>query len=600
MIRWQQIVMQNNKKFQVNLEGIISLLSENLYSNKGVFIREVLQNAVDAITARKKIDKDIKEAINFELYDDTLIVDDNGIGLSNEDIEQFLSVIGQSSKRDRDDLLDGDFIGRFGIGLLSCFIVCNEITVITRKVGTDDVYKWIGKNDGTYEIKKLDMKKEYGTSMYLKAKEGCSEYFSFEYILKMLNHYGGFLPYPIMLTYEDKTQNVNENFNLLLTGEFDKTKWNLLGRKVFQDSFLDCIPITSKIAGIKGAAYILKRNTSVAAKVKGKIYVKGMFVSDDCEKLMPSWAFFTKPLINAENLRLTASREDFYEDETLEKVRKEIEKSIRDYFIDLSKSNPKKLEEIINVHYNSLKLMSAEQDELYKIMIRYFKFETTMGKMTLFDILDEYDAIKYTTSVEEYRQIEKIAKAQSICIVNGGYLNDVELIEKFNLLVDRYVTEVVNPGELSNSFDELTFEQMEDSNEFITFADNVLKSHNCKSSIKIFNPKDVPAIYNLNKCTKMLKDINESRDESLKQDNFILAELVSSFEDIFSNEMSDLCFNYSNNLIRKLIHCENKDVKKSVIDIIYVQALMAGHNKISGEEHKLFEEGINTLMDLVL
>ena len=130
--------MSDEHKFQVDLGGIIDLLSNHLYSGPEVFLRELLQNAVDAITARGLIESGHVGSVQFETIQGkgrlppTLVVEDNGIGLTSEEIHQFLSTIGRSSKReslDRDD-----FIGQFGIGLLSCFVVADEITLITRRI----------------------------------------------------------------------------------------------------------------------------------------------------------------------------------------------------------------------------------------------------------------------------------------------------------------------------------------------------------------------------------------------------------------------------------------------------------------------------------
>ncbi|MDI6402750.1 ATP-binding protein, partial [Balneolaceae bacterium ANBcel3] len=124
-------------RFKVNLEGMIDLFSNHLYSTPKVFVRELLQNAVDAITARKKREPHLEGAIYFELHEPsennpgTLIVEDNGIGLTEEEVHQFLAIIGQSSKKKELFSNRDDFIGQFGIGLLSCFMVCNEIVLIT-------------------------------------------------------------------------------------------------------------------------------------------------------------------------------------------------------------------------------------------------------------------------------------------------------------------------------------------------------------------------------------------------------------------------------------------------------------------------------------
>ena len=119
--------MTMEHKFQVNLRGVIDLLSDNLYSGPQVYLRELLQNAVDAVVARRKVDSSHTGSITMELTQSngknppTLMVQDDGVGLTEEEIHQFLATIGQSSKRESLDR--SDFIGQFGIGLLSGFVV---------------------------------------------------------------------------------------------------------------------------------------------------------------------------------------------------------------------------------------------------------------------------------------------------------------------------------------------------------------------------------------------------------------------------------------------------------------------------------------------
>ena len=125
---------EGNNLFQVNLKGMIALLSEHIYSNPNTFVRELLQNSVDAITALHNIDENYSGRIDVFLNGDgSMVFQDNGIGLKEEEVYRFLTVIGESSKRDTPDA--DDFIGRFGIGLLSCFVVTNEIRVESRSSG---------------------------------------------------------------------------------------------------------------------------------------------------------------------------------------------------------------------------------------------------------------------------------------------------------------------------------------------------------------------------------------------------------------------------------------------------------------------------------
>ena len=161
-------------RFQVNLLGMIELLSDHLYSSPDVFIRELLQNATDAISARKKFDSEFSQGrINIKVTKEQAIqFEDNGTGLTEEEIHRFLAVIGESSKKDLvNGTITSDYIGRFGIGLLSCFMVSDKITVLTRSKKEEITYQWIGYPDGTYEIQKMDEQIPIGTSIFLEAKK---------------------------------------------------------------------------------------------------------------------------------------------------------------------------------------------------------------------------------------------------------------------------------------------------------------------------------------------------------------------------------------------------------------------------------------------
>ena len=147
-------------RFKVNLGGMIEILSDHLYSSPDVYIRELLQNAADAITGRRKLQGTETEGeITLEITEGKqLIFTDNGQGLTEAEIHQFLAIIGESSKRELENKdLRTDYIGRFGIGLLSCFMVSDEICMVTKSCRSEDapVLEWNGKPDGTYTIQNL-------------------------------------------------------------------------------------------------------------------------------------------------------------------------------------------------------------------------------------------------------------------------------------------------------------------------------------------------------------------------------------------------------------------------------------------------------------
>ena len=166
--------------FQVNLAGVIELLSAHLYSGPQVYLRELLQNAVDAIAARQLAGPALAGEITVELLAGaggaaTLIFEDNGIGLTEEEIHRFLATIGSSSKR-QDLPGPTDFIGQFGIGLLSGFMVSDEIVMVTRSVQAGPAYEWRGRSDGSYSVRALPGSEvQPGTKVFLRAKPAADE-----------------------------------------------------------------------------------------------------------------------------------------------------------------------------------------------------------------------------------------------------------------------------------------------------------------------------------------------------------------------------------------------------------------------------------------
>src|ERR1700760_2756555 len=118
--------------FQVDLRGLVDLLSQHLYSSPRVYVRELLQNAVDAVTARRRLEQDAPTAIRLILDPSGLRIEDPGVGLSEQDAHRFLATIGRSSKRAGLAGARQEFLGQFGIGLLACFTVAETIRVVTR------------------------------------------------------------------------------------------------------------------------------------------------------------------------------------------------------------------------------------------------------------------------------------------------------------------------------------------------------------------------------------------------------------------------------------------------------------------------------------
>lgn len=242
--------MENQKQyqFQVNMKGMIELLSEHIYSSPTVFIRELLQNGMDAVTVRKGIDEQFKGSINVTFEGDRLIFQDNGIGLTQDDVHQFLSVIGQSSKRG--ELADKDLIGKFGIGLLSCLVVSEAIVVESRSLYREESVRWTGRADGTYDVEMIDLLPEVGTKVILDAKKAWKSLFKKEEVKQNILFYGSALPIEVNLIEKGEVDQILNGNPVWLDPESTKEDLLAYGKEVFKTKFLDCILTQENYKGL--------------------------------------------------------------------------------------------------------------------------------------------------------------------------------------------------------------------------------------------------------------------------------------------------------------------------------------------------------------
>lgn len=577
--------------FKVNLKGMIDLLSNHLYSTPHVFIRELIQNAVDAITARNQIEPTHQGSIDVEIFSSTpptLYIEDNGIGLTEDEVHQFLSQIGQTSKRG--ELESEDFIGRFGVGLLSCFIVSDEIVLLTRSIKDNTTIEWRGKPDGSYTIKKLDKEMAPGTRIYLQSKPGYEQYFTTQKVKEMIQHYGEFLPYPIFL-HKDQPIQLNA----------PKAPWEMspeealkYAQENYQQKYLDAIPLSSSLGDAKGIAYILPYPVRTNAKQTHRVYVKQMLLSESVEKILPDWAFFVTSILNVNQLRLTASREEFYDDPMLDQVRKELGDKIRDYLIKLVDTQPDLLERIIQIHYESIKSLAKEDDELYSLFIDWLPFQTTLGNKKMKEIRNLSNEILYTSNLDEYRQIQQVAKSQSICVVNGAFVHNTELIRQLPKVFPELTIREVNPLTFSQNFTDLTLAEREKTYHFIKLANVILQRFHCNAEIKKFDPQDLPALYTTNEEALFLRTAEHTQEESNDLFSSIIQQMTINHS---PNTLASLCFNYRNPTIQKAIQSKNKKMVESVIEMLYVQALLLGHYPLKQREFELLNQGLIRFME---
>src|SRR5262249_24669028 len=271
---------------------------------------------------------------------------------------------------------------------------------------------------------------EPGTQVYLTCKAGSEEHFEAERVIESARHFGGLLPHPIRVIAGKRNEVINADGVPWRRqyGSEDERREALLdyGRRTFNTDFIDCIPLKSEVGKVDGLAFVLPFSPSLATKRTHRVYLKHMLLSETAENLVPEWAFFVKCVVNANDLRPTASRESFYEDDKLAATREALGKSLRDYLCGLADSDPERLQRLIALHHLSIKALAVADDEFYRLFIDWLPFETSMGDMTLGEYRKDNAVLRYVTHLDQFRQIARVAAAQGICVINGAYVYNAE------------------------------------------------------------------------------------------------------------------------------------------------------------------------------
>ncbi len=585
--------------FQVNLGGMIDILSNHLYSSPEVFVRELLQNAVDAIAARRKTEQCGDCAVTLTLSQTPqgapeLTFADSGTGLTEAEIHRFLAVIGQSSKHDIESgRSSGDYIGRFGIGLLSCFLVSDCIRVQTCSVkAPEQSLEWCGHPDGTYTITPCEALPAPGTRVILSPKPGCEEYFTAERLAKLVRYYGLPLPDPILLrTADGSVTRLNPPFP---TAETPFQQVMALGETLFDSKLLSYIPLDSPSGLFSGVAYILADETAPTVQHSHRIYLKSMLLTENGSRLLPKWAFFLRVFLNTDGLQPIASREDFYENEALLRARAELSQCITGYLHHIAQHDAALLQRIVRIHRLAVQSVAVEDDALYRAFFPYLTFETSLGNVTGSWLLQCGMPVCYTPYVDEFRQLSAISAARHMLLVNAGYTYVAELLNRIPLLDPEISVTQMKAARLDSMLDDPKLPDPASALRLLAETNELLSEYDCAASFKRFQPESLPVLYSVNEEALLLRDIHRS----MEQADALFQGMLGAFASEYREEASaKLYLNTDNPLIRRLLTVTDTEKLRCCAEILYVQALLTGGHAMRRNEMELLNQDLLKLLN---
>ena len=378
------------KEFQAESKKLMDMMINSIYTNKEIFLRELISNASDAIdklyyksltdTSVGMNKGDFRILITRDKENRILTVEDNGIGMTKEELEQNLGTIAHSGSLDfKKDNKDEniDIIGQFGVGFYSTFMVAKEVTVVTKAFGSDQAYKWTSDGVEGYTIEECDKPDGVGTTITLKLKddtddEKYSTYLDQYQIQSLVKKYSDYIRFPIRMEVEHthyneegKEPEVHKAIETLnsMTPIWKKNKSELKDEdynNFYMEKFGDYEPpvahIHSKNEGVATYDALLYIPARAPFDYYSKDYEKGLqlyssgvMIMEKCADLLPDWFSFVKGVVDSEDLSLNISRELLQQDRQLKIIAKNLEKSIKNELAKLLKNDREKYEKFYSV-----------------------------------------------------------------------------------------------------------------------------------------------------------------------------------------------------------------------------------------------------------
>ena len=409
---------RNVKQFKAESKRLLDLMINSIYTNKEIFLRELLSNASDAIDKlyyQSLTDKSIKVnkkdlciKIEIDKENRLLKIIDTGIGMNKEELENNLGMIAKSGslqfKEENEKKKDVNIIGQFGVGFYSSFMVSDDVTVISKKYNEEDAYKWESTGAEGYTITK-DEKDTYGTTIILKIKSDNEEYnysdFLDTYTIETLvKKYSDYIRYPIKMNvtrrelkkdskdeYEDVTKEETLN-SMIPLWKKDKNKiteeeYNNFYQSKFYDYENPIKVIHTSVEGMTSYKAILFLPAHAPFDYYSKEYEKGLalysngvLIMDKCSDLLPDYFGFVKGVVDSDDLSLNISREILQQDRQLKLIASNIEKKIKSELESMLKDERDKYEKFFKEFGMQLKLgvyndYGMHKDELKDLLLFY-------------------------------------------------------------------------------------------------------------------------------------------------------------------------------------------------------------------------------------
>jgi len=453
------------KQFKAESKKILDMMINSIYTNKEIFLRELISNASDAIDKlyyRSLTDKSIKIKkedlaiwVSTDLENRTITIRDNGCGMTREELEENLGTIAKSGselfKEQNDMKKDISIIGQFGVGFYSAFMVAKRVLVKSKSIDSDKAYLWESYGNDGYVINECD-KDTFGSEiiLYLKDEEEFKELLDEEKIKGIIKKYSDYIRYPIkmLLRNEDKEEEKIINSQIPIW----KKKKDDVKEEEFADFYSDKFydyekplkVIRSDVEGLTSYSSLLfipshaPYNYYTKEYEKGlELYSRGVLIMDKCSDLLPDYFSFVKGIVDSEDIQLNISRETMQQNNQVKLISKNIEKKIKNELLDMKDNKREDYETFYKAFGMQLKhgiyASYGMNKEVLQDLLMFYS-----SKDDKYVTLDEYvsrmpDDCKeiYYASGESIANIKMIPQVEAFCEGDKEILYLTEYLDEF-------------------------------------------------------------------------------------------------------------------------------------------------------------------------
>lgn len=399
--------MKREGNIKISSENMMPIIKKWLYSDKDIFLREIVANGTDAITKLKKL-TEMGEAqedngeycikISVDKKAKTLTVEDNGIGMTEDEVENYITQIAFSGASDfiqKYEKAGGDgIIGHFGLGFYSVYMVSESVEIFTKSYKDAPAVHWESDGNATYSIEECD-KAERGTKIVLHIAAAEKEFLEENNIKNLVRKYCSFMPYNVYVDFkgDGKDQPLNSTTPLYAKAPKDCTEEDY--KKFYSDTFMDYnepmfwVHLNMDYPfKLKGILYFPKvKNKLELERGKVKLYCNQVFIADNIKEVIPEFLMLLNGVIDCPDIPLNVSRSFLQNDREVQKISKHITKKVADKLISLYKNDREKYENCWDDIANFIKFGCIKENDFYEKVKDIIIYKDLNGKYVGFNDL---------------------------------------------------------------------------------------------------------------------------------------------------------------------------------------------------------------------